>query len=54
MPTKFNIVDFCKKINQQNCADYTKFNTSGNNPHISKKMRYSEYVRSKFTFSKTS
>ena len=54
MPSKFNIVEFCKKIKENNCADYSKLHTAGNNPQISQKMRYAEYIRSKHQFSKTS
>jgi hypothetical protein len=43
----FDIVNFCQnKKNQKLCAvDYSKFSTSGNDPKLTKSMRYSQYVR---------
>jgi len=40
----FNINDYCQK---KTCikVDYNKIATSGNNPHLSKAMRYAEYIR---------
>jgi len=40
----FNIVKFCE--NNRNNASYLKVVTSGNNPQISQRMRYSQYVKS--------
>lgn len=41
-PIKFDIAKYCKKCPP---VEYTKLATSGNNPHITKAMRYAEYVR---------
>jgi len=48
MPTMFDITRACQLQNQQNsCApvNYNKLVTSGNDPSITKAMRYSQYIR---------
>lgn len=44
----FDIVRFChdKKCQQQ--IEYNKVKTAGNDPSVSKKMRYSQYVTTKY------
>ena len=43
----FDIVKYCNQKNSE-CvkAEYLKVATGGNNPNISQKMRYSQYVQS--------
>jgi phospholipase/lecithinase/hemolysin len=48
MPSMFDITRACELQNQQNsCApvNYNKVVTGGNDPSITKAMRYSQYVR---------
>lgn len=45
MPSMFDINKYCQKKACANNIGYVKQQTSGNNPNISEKMRYSEYVR---------
>jgi hypothetical protein len=39
----FNIIKYCQQ--QSNIVSYNKIATSTNNPTISKRMRYAEYIR---------
>lgn len=45
MPSIFDINKYCLKKKCQNSSVYTKITTSGNNPQISEKMRYAQYIR---------
>ena len=38
-----NIIDYCRR--QPAASDYTKIKTANNDPSISKKMRYSQYIK---------
>lgn len=44
MPNMFSIVKFCQNKACEK-ESYVKRKTYGNNPQISQKMRYAEYVR---------
>jgi hypothetical protein len=45
MPTMFDVNRFCKNKECEKNVSYVKQQTSGNNPNISQKMRYSEFIR---------
>ena len=38
-----NIIDYCRR--QPDPSDYAKIKTANNDPSISKKMRYSQYIK---------
>ena len=41
----FNINEYCKKKTCLEKVEYNKVATGGNNPKLSKAMRYAEYIR---------
>jgi hypothetical protein len=46
MYTMFNIIRYCEARKNNKCAvNYSNLKTSGNDPSISKKMRYSQISR---------
>lgn len=48
-----NLTTYCNTVNNKKLIQYNKLVTSGNNPSISKAMRYSQYVKSSKTMQVT-
>ena len=44
-----NLTTYCNTVNNKKLIQYNKMVTSGNDPSISKAMRYSQYVKSSKT-----
>ena len=45
MPRMFSIIKFCQEKECQRQIEYKQLKTGGNDPSISNKMRYSQYVQ---------
>ena len=44
-----NLTTYCNTVNNKKLIQYNKLVTSGNDPSISKAMRFSQYVKSSKT-----
>ena len=48
----FNIIKFCQDKKCTHQIEYNKIKTNTNDPSLSKKMRYSQYVNTKYAVCK--